>query len=265
MSKERDPHLGEIDDIEVDSHPTGRTAPGSRSRSSAQSGGEPPRRKPPRSASGNAGGQGPWVTLSLVLLALVLVMGVYFYREISTLQGKVEKTLTQSSQKLGNLESQLSATDESLSQSANTIEDRLQLHMDEIRKLWDVSNKRNKGWIQENQKNIKALQGSTGKLEKSLSQLDSQLGGLRQELRGATDARGRMQTRLDLVAETVQQLEDELNAQRSSLEELDGLRQQSKEINQRVGSTEEAIEAFDAWRRKVNNRLQALEQGGQGG
>lgn len=262
MSNEKDPHLGDIGDIDVDSSPTGRTTPGSTAgrRPPPKQGGQAPRKPAPAPK----GGQGPWMPLSLALLALVLVVGAYFYREISTLQARLDNRLEESTQKLGNLESQLSATDESLSQSANTIEDRLQLHMDEIRKLWDVSNKRNKGWIEENQRDIKALESSRSKLDKTVSQLDSQLTGLRQQLESAGDARGRMQTRLDLVTETVQQLEDDLGAQRKALKQLEGMQKEWQAMTARMKDMEAAIDAFDAWRRQVNNRLQQLE-GGQGG
>lgn len=256
MSNEKDPRLGDIGDIEVDSSPTGRNTAGA-------SGDSRPPRKKAKGGGGPAlpGGQGPWMAVSLALLALVLVTGAYFYREINRLQGRLDNRLEESTQKLGNLESQLSATDESLSQSANTIEDRLQFHMDEIRKLWDVSNKRNKDWIQENQKDIRSLKGSVGKTEKTLSQLDSQLAGLRQQLKTAGDARSRMQTRLDLVVETVQQLEDDLAAQRKSLRALEGMQKEWQGMQKRMTDIEQAIDAFDTWRREVNNRLAQLEAG----
>lgn len=256
MSQERDPRLGDIGDLEVENK--GRRRPAGEA---SGSGKRPPR----KSASGaGPGGQGPWIAVSLALLALMLVMGVYFYREVSTLQGRVDERLSQSTRVIDNLESQLSATDESLSQSANTIDDRLDLHMDEIRKLWDVSNKRNKDWIQENQRDIKALQSSTDKLEKAVSGFNGQIGELKQQLKAAGEARERMQTRLNLMVETVQQLEDSLAAQRKSLEKLEGMRKEFQGMESRLRETEAAIKAFDAWRREVNNRLQQLESG-QGG
>ncbi|HCI09716.1 MAG TPA: hypothetical protein DFK55_03010, partial [Alcanivorax sp.] len=99
--------------------------------------------------------------------------------EITALQGQMETRMGMSSEQLENLQARLSATDESLDQSAGKLRETLDnqnkaidKNEDEIRKLWDVSNKRNKEWIQENQKTVQSLRDS-------LKSNDSALAGLK--------------------------------------------------------------------------------------
>ena len=169
MTRERDVKLGDIDDVPVD-EPRRRKASapppqGGNGGDRGKGGGRtpPPRQAPPRSGGGNGG----WIFLTLLLAVALAVACAYFYREITQLQGQMETRMGMSSEQLENLQARLSATDESLDQSAGKLRETLDnqnkaidKNEDEIRKLWDVSNKRNKEWIQENQKTVQSLRDS---------------------------------------------------------------------------------------------------------
>lgn len=55
------------------------------------------------------------------------------------------------------LEGQINQTDATMAQSGNELARELKVLDSEIRKLWDVANKRNKGWIEDNQKKLATL------------------------------------------------------------------------------------------------------------
>jgi len=265
MSREQDPSVGDIGDIDVEDPRTGQRGTGTRGgpdKTAGRPGGKGPRKPGGRSGkqAPGGGGQGPWLLVSLALLTLVLVLGAWTYREITQLRGQLETAMDRSGQRLDNLESLLSATDETLSQSANSIQGRLKTHMNEIRKLWDVSNKRNRGWIKDNEQALAALENTTGELRKGMEKLRGELAALREQLKRAVDEQGKTRTQVDMLAETVQQLEAADARQEKQLQQLQALREEWQNLDERLQDIDEAIKAFDAYRRQVNERLQKLEE-----
>lgn len=257
MSRERDPGLGDIGDIEVED---------ARGRPNKPGGGKAPPaggRRPPPSGNGNGGGgQGPWLAVSVGLLTLVLVMGAWFYREVSSLRAQVDAGLDKSGQRLDNLESLVSATDETLSQSADSIQGQLKTQMHEIRKLWDVSNKRNRDWIEDNQQQVKSLKASNTELKKTVETVRKEMAGVKERIEQARREQEKTRTQVDLLAESVQQLEQSDATREKRLQELSGLREEWQRLEGELEDINQAIDAFDAYRREVNQRLQALESGG---
>lgn len=279
MTRDRDISLGKIDSVPVDDAPR-RPQPPSAARPAGREGAPPGRTAPPgpgrpgrRRPAG--GGQGPWVIATVLLGICLLLGGAWLWRELAGMRAQLDASLQASQQKLGNLESQLSATDESLSQSSGKVRETLQLHDSEIRKLWDVSNKRNRDWIQENQAAIRKLDAQRTELGKLVAGLQTQLATLRQQQEAAGVQRNQQQTQLDLVAETVKQLERRIAGQREALarleallpqvEQLAALQRQGAGLGKRMEEIEAAIAAFDAYRRQVNNRLDRIETGAAGG
>lgn len=252
--------------------------------SGGDGGGQPPRR--PRAAAPvqrRGGSSGFWIASTLVLLVITLGMGAFMYQELSAVRAQLDTRISESSEQLGSLASQLSAADESFSQSTGKVQETLQLHMDEIRKLWDVSNRRNRGWIEENQKAIKALQTGQTEAGNSLAALRREMAAVRSEAEAAkktvdelrasqqqqTVARNQMQTQLDLAHESLKQLESRAAAQQRTLDEvkrvlpqmqaLASAQGQGGGVAARLNEIEAAIAAFDDYRRQVNSRLDAIQ------
>ncbi|MBZ2189733.1 hypothetical protein K8B33_11535 [Alcanivorax sp. JB21] len=300
MNQDRDLPLGNIGDVPLDDDRPGRPGkqPGQGAGAGAgqgaeaagkparrtgggggQGGGEPPRRSrraaAPRPASGG-GGSGLWIAATVVLLLITLGMGAFMYQELSAVRAQMDTRISESSEQLGSLASQLSATDESLSQSSGKVEERLALHMSEIRKLWDVTNVRNRRWIEENQKALKALQDKQSAQERTVASLrtdlaeakkaaetaQEQAASARREVQQANVTRNQMQTQIDLSQETIKQLESRAAAQQRALNEVREALNAGGEQNlpARLSDIESAINAFDAYRREVNNRLDGLER-----
>ncbi|MCH8543373.1 MAG: hypothetical protein LAT61_07375 [Alcanivorax sp.] len=299
MNQDRDLPLGNISDVPLDDDRRARpgkqaaqggdAATGGPARKSGggggtgggQGGGEPPRRPrratAPRPASGGGGGgSGIWIAATVVLLLITLGMGAFMYQELSAVRAQMDARISESSEQLGSLASQLSATDESLSQSSGQVGERLDLHMSEIRKLWDVTNVRNRRWIEENQKALKALQDKQTAQERVVASLRSDLAEAKKaaetaqeqaakaarDVQQANVTRNQMQTQIDLSQETLKQLESRATAQQRALNEVREALNAGGDQNlpARLSEIESAINAFDAYRREVNNRLDGLER-----
>ena len=228
----------------------------------------------------------------LVLAVVLAVACTYFYREISRLQGQMETRMGMSSEQLENLQARLSATDESLDQSAGKLRDTLSQHGkaidtngDEIRKLWDVSNKRNKEWIQENQKTLDSVEKALKSNQNALAELKKTVGGYDQsikQVRGQIDELqskvasaieavndssdqwrtqiNQVETQVDVVVDTVKQLEQQNQTQKQAIASLRSNQSGAAQLDQRLSEIEDAIRAFDQYRLQVNNRLDSLER-----
>ena len=309
MTQDRDLPLGNISDVPLDEDRTRRPQrPAAPQRPPRQqgggegggngggkrpggdgpqrSGGEPPRRRPVaasgKPSGGGGGGSGPWIIATLVLLFITLAMGAFMYRELSAVRGQLDTRISESSERLGSLASQLSATDESLSQSSGKVQEQLDLHMSEIRKLWDVTNVRNRRWIQENQEAVKSLQEKLTAQERAVAALRNELNTTKKaaetaqtqakeaadraasasrEIQQHTVARNQMQTQIELARETIGELETRSRNQQRAIDEVRAaLRGDGGDMGTRIKEIEAAINAFDAYRREVNNRLDTLER-----
>ncbi|QJX02086.1 hypothetical protein HML84_07895 [Alcanivorax sp. IO_7] len=223
---------------------------------------------------------------------MLAVACTYFYREISRLQGQMETRMGMSSEQLENLQARLSATDESLDQSAGKLRDTLSTHSKaidtngaEIRKLWDVSNKRNKAWIEENQKNLAsvekslkdnqdataALKKTTDGYDQSITQARDRIADLQKQVDSAVKAVNesssqwrtqinQLETQVDVVVDTVKQLEQQNQTQKQALAKLQSGQADAGQTSQQLSEIQDAIEAFDQYRLQVNDRLDRLEQ-----
>lgn len=287
MSRDKEVSLGEIDDLSLGDERRGRAgtaAPqaadtGNASARQSASAGVAPRKskrkatrsdeprpsKPPASSQTSSF----WMLATGLLVILVMVLGAYFFRELQGMRAQLDSKLDQSSQMLGNLESQLSATDESLNQSSGKISDTLSLHDSEIRKLWDVANKRNKDSIQKNQASIVKLDKMRAELAKSVAALNESMAQLEKQNQQYAIQRNQMQTQIDLASESVRQAETQVAGQKKVIDQVTKIlpalkvlaAEQSKGegLALRIADIEAAIGAFDAYRREVNTRLDRVE------
>lgn len=265
MNDERDLKLGDIDQLDVDEPvPPRRSA---ENKSPAQS----PANTGKREIVSPSGGI--WAASTAFLLVLVVVLGAWFFQQLNRLQGIVDNRLSESTEQLGSLASQLSATDESVSQSSDQVKQTLATHDSEIRKLWDVSNKRNRGWIEKNQADIARMERQRAELTKTVESLKTEVAQAKLQAAQWQAARNQMQLQMELTAEKVGQLESRLASQHKQLETLNGLLPAIQSMARldsaggglagRMSEIEAAIEAFDAYRRQVNVRLDGLDGGGR--
>lgn len=160
-------------------------------------------------------------------------------------------------QRFDALESRLSSTDESVTQSGaamqlkiNTQADELKKHWSEIRKLWGVTNDINKGKIDTNKKDIAFLASKRTAVEKSIADLSARVD---KENRSLTNLSGNylaISADIDAVNASMRKLSDKVAALQSSLTGID----------RQLKANAEAIESMDAFRRQTNQKIYDLEK-----
>lgn len=230
----------------------------------------------------------------LLVIAVGAMAGVGYFtieklrQENASLKKSQQKALTILSEVTG----KVSATGVDLAKSASKrqaertkMKQQLELAHSEIRKLWDVANKRNKSDIATNKlaadKNTQAIAKLTGslnskdakvaqaiklhkanqakiaKLSSQLTQLKKTSNQLSQKLQSSpTD-----ETALSVLEEQLNQLEqtvEVLSAQQS----LSGKQDQAKQADliKQVADHEDSLKAIDAFRRQVNSQLVQIKK-----
>jgi len=123
----------------------------------------------------------------------------------------------------------------------------------EIRKLWAVSNERNRKWIQDNQKNLR----SHGTTIQALEAADK---SLRSTVARHETALGRQDEVADQLAAIELQLQRVLRGQRDLVDRVNSATQAVARLNSSVDEHEQAIDAIDAYRRQFNTRLVDIER-----
>ncbi|MDG2501027.1 MAG: hypothetical protein P8M77_01405 [Porticoccaceae bacterium] len=148
------------------------------------------------------------------------------------------------------LESRLSSTDESVSQSGAALQvkisrqgDEIKKHWSEIKKLWGVTNDINKGKIEKNLKDIAFLASKRNALETSVAKDSKSLKALSGNYLG-------LSANVDAANESIRNYADGLNRINNSLSRID----------RELKNNAEAVESMEAFRRQMNQKIYALEQ-----
>ena len=151
--------------------------------------------------------------------------------------------------RLGVLEDRLRLTDEQLSESGAQTNETLSFWETEIRKLWDMGNKRNRGWIEANRENVRKLTATVASAESALNALQGKVATLDASV-------GKQQEIADRLAAVDMQAQRLVREQRDLVDKVNAASQIAARLEaglaKRVQENEEAIRAFDAQRSKLN-------------
>ncbi len=242
---------------------------------------------PPKTAAPaprrTGGGSMVWVAL-LVLLVAATGLGLMAYSQ-SQMLASYEERLQLADDRITSLERSMNETGESVAMNETAINAQFRaiksetdMQMSEIRKLWDVANKRNREWIEENQQAIgqlqAGLQSQTEKLAAANTQLDKQSQSL-QSLTSRLDTQQSEQTAAieeirsslaalneDLESIDLKSLEERLIsltlAQETLQLEQGEVQTTQQALNETVTELNETIQAIDASRLDTNRRLVTL-------
>ena len=221
------------------------------------------RRADPKSG---AGGVGKQIGMNLMMAVLIggLVLAGWFIANQQQLLKEEQAKLADADARLLRLESRLSATDSALSQEGDATKEQMNLWESEIRKLWAVSNERNKKWIEDNQKAVKTLTGSINGIESTSRDLKAAVG--RHET-----AFAQQQTMIDNLAGLELQIQQIARGQRDLVDKVNAANQAVASLRAgiaaKVDDNAEAIASMDAYRVAVNSRLADIDRrlGGPGG
>ena len=171
--------------------------------------------------------------LGLLNLAGLVILGLWFFNTSGYQQEAGQNFV----QRISLIEEQISSMKDSNQDSISSLEEQTTFLNREVRKLWDLSNKRNR---------------------KSIDSLTNQLSEIKitsEELSKANNSLAAKQRASGLEIAKLEKIQADL---KQELSNLDSLTDKSG-IEKKIESQEEAIFAFDAYRKQVNRALLDLE------
>lgn len=191
-----------------------------------------------------------------VLIAGLAVAGWFIAEQYQRLQNEAD-SIADARSRLGVLEDRLRTTDEALTESGESTSGKIDFWESEIRKLWAVTNERNKKWIEDNQKAIAVLQKTLAGVEATNREIQGTLGRHESSFK-------RQQEVIDQITSVQIQLQQISRSQRDLVERVNAAQQsvaqmQSGLVN-RVKENEQAVAAIDAYRLQLNSRLADIER-----
>ena len=192
---------------------------------------------------------------AIILLSFIglIVMGTLGWLQYQGLLEKHEDLLS----RFDLLESRLSSTDESVTQSGAAMQitiskhnDQLKKHWSEIRKLWGVSNDTNKKKIENNKKDIAFLASKREKTENAIGGLTKRID---KESTNVNDVAISHMALTEEIEVTNQQL-------RKYIDQLNGLKSTQTNFSRSLSENSDAISAMDSFRRNMTQKIYQLEQ-----
>ena len=217
---------------------------------------EDARRRPAatsRRRDSGGGGRLIGFSLALAVLAAGLAAAGWFIANQQRLLTEEQLRVADANTRIEALEDRLRMTDQVLSETDAETGEQIDFWESEIRKLWTISNERNRKWIQDNQR---LLQSQT----KTLQALDSTDKSLKSTVARHEKALGRQQEVADQLAAIELQLQRVLRGQRDLVDKVNAAAQTVAGMDSSVDDHEQAIAAIDSYRRQFNTRLVDIEQ-----
>ena len=164
----------------------------------------------------------------------ILLLGVW--QKFAVDQNKSSMTLVD--ERLSLIEEQINMFDETNNDSMTDITSSIQLHDKEIRKLWDLSNKRNKV-------NIQKLTNQSAKIEKLVSKLEEDIIANQKNLENNRDSIEKNAENVDLL----KGLEIELNSIQLNL----------GSVNTQLMLLDDSIQALNNYKNQLNQTILEIQ------
>jgi hypothetical protein len=210
-----------------------------------------------RRVPGSSGPRLLGMNLILAVLVAGLVVAGWFIANQHQLLLEEQRQLASAEERLVVLEDRLRVTDEVMTESGQSTEEKIGFWESEIRKLWAVTNERNRKWIKDNEANLAKTTKSLETLQVSNRDLASAVG--RHE-----SAFSQQSAIIDQLASVDLQLQQIIKAQRDLVDKVNSSQQTVASLQSglanRVKDNEQAVAAIDAYRLQLNTRLAAIER-----
>ena len=172
--------------------------------------------------------------LGLINLGGLVILGLWFFNA----SGYQQETGQSFVQRISFLEEEISSMKAVNEESIDSLEEQTKFIDKEIRKLWDLSNKRNR-------KNIDSLTIQLTEVKTSFEKLFKSNNSILAKQRARA-----------LEIAKLEKVQADLKIKLTNLKVLS----ESSDISEKLKSQEEAIAAFDAYRKQVNRALLELEE-----
>ncbi len=172
--------------------------------------------------------------LGLINLGGLVILGLWFFNA----SGYQQETGQSFVQRISFLEEEISSIKAVNKESIDSLEEQTKFIDKEIRKLWDLSNKRNR-------KNIDSLTIQLTEVKTSFEKIFKSNNSILAKQRARA-----------LEIAKLEKVQADLKIKLTNLNALS----ESSDISEKLKSQEEAIAAFDAYRKQVNRALLELEE-----
>ena len=207
-------------------------------------------------SSGGGSGGGPVYALFGVAIVGLLIAGWFIFSQQRALAASTAE-LEAARTRIQALEERLNMTSEALSETGESTSEKIDFWESEIRKLWDVVNKRNLDLIKGNAAAIAKVDKAVGELDGTVAELSAGFG--RHE-----SAFARQEQMVDQITNLGAQMQQVQRALRDAIDRSNAAQQSVASLNsglaKRVTETEQAVQAFDAYRLQTNARLADIER-----
>ena len=174
------------------------------------------RNKPAR--GGDSGGGRMGTSLMMVLLIAGLVLAGWFIANQQQQLAAEQARLSDASKRIEKLEQRLMATDSALTQEGEDTQQAIGFWESEIRKLWAVSNERNKKWIEDNRSGV-------AKISKTLNGIESANRDLKAAVERHESAFEQQQTLVDQLTSLELQMQQLVRGQRDLVDKVNAANQ----------------------------------------
>lgn len=208
--------------------------------------------KPPAAPGGGAIG-----TLWSIIILMLIVMGGggwFLWQKIDRLQASLEQStqaLATSEKALTGLQASLENRDKTLNRSGDQMANDIKALESEVRKLWDVANKRTKA----------ALDEQTAAITKLQTDLKTQSGSVDKQVASTVDVVTKVKQEFAALQENDKQMGDALDKLQSDLSKVRAqLAENPSDLEDRVTNIEVSMKSIDAYRKQVNLRLDQMDQ-----
>ena len=185
--------------------------------------------------SNRPGSSGLFIGIVFVLL-LVGILGLFLW--VSELSKATNNSSSNIETRVEVLEEQLKLADSTSTEFLSDINSQLQFLDKEIRKLWDLSNKRNKV-------NISNLTKKVEQHENSLKEIS------------ATQTND--QKNIKLIADEFKDIKNLFKELTKTIQSNDEILSKINQLNNNILLLEESIQAYDLYRIQTNETLQAIQ------
>ena len=172
--------------------------------------------------------------LGLINLGGLVILGLWFFNA----SGYQQETGQSFVQRISFLEEEISSMKAVNEESIDSLEEQTKFIDKEIRKLWDLSNKRNR-------KNIDSLTIQLTEVKTSFEKIFKSNNSILAKQRARA-----------LEIAKLEKVQADLKIKLTNLNALS----ESSDISEKLKSQEDAIAAFDAYRKQVNRALLELEE-----
>lgn len=241
-----------------------------------------------KGGSGKSSG-GSWLTILLLLVSGVAIAALALQQySLTQMLNSYEERLDLANDRIVTLEQSLTQTDESVSMNGTAINAQFKaikaetdLQMSEIRKLWDVTNKRNRQWIEDNQallasqkESLATLQASIDNLSTTQANSEQVLTSLQAQARSDAALLNTLNEDVAAMDEVLASVSESIEAfrqmnyeeqfvtltltQENLLAEQGQMTQVQNENTAQVGEIQESLRAIDVGRQETSRRLTTL-------